>query len=57
MSYPYPYISSKCNSETRYKECAADSCNCINWNENGKWSFSSCNSTTCKVTDTRPVYR
>ena len=57
LSYPYPCISSKCNSGTRYKECAADSCDCIDWNENGKWSFSSCNSTTCKVTDTRPVYR
>ena len=57
LSYPYICISSVCNKDTRYKKCPAEGCGCEDWNTNGTWNFDYCNSNSCRVDDTRPVYK
>ena len=42
---------------TRYSKCEAEGCGCHNWNSNGTWKFSYCDSNSCHVEDQRLVYR
>ena len=42
---------------TRYSECEAEACGCNYWNTNGTWKFSYCDSNSCHVDRTRPVYK
>ena len=56
LEYP-ECISSTANYDTRYKECPAEGCGCKTWNANGSWKFDPCNSNSCKVDNTRPVYK
>ena len=57
LKEPYECLSSYPNYGTRYKKCAAEGCGCNKWNTNGSWKFDYCNSNSCRVEDTRPVYK
>ena len=42
---------------TRYSKCETEACGCRYWNTNGTWKFSYCDSNSCHVDRTRPVYK
>ena len=46
-----------CCKFERNKKCRTEACGCEEWHESGTWKFSYCDSNSCHVDRTRPVYK